>query len=132
MKLTPSGAVKAQCRDCLSLDRYSRNEIEGCKGDTCHSGPCPLFPYRLGKRPPVKVFRAFCFQCMGGSAPLVRECETVRCPIHLYRLGRNPARAGMGNPKSLVKRGVETAFSKREGAIWPTFEERHEGGGHAH
>lgn len=122
-KLTPSGAAKAQCRECLSLDRFNREEIENCKGDTCHAGPCPLFPYRLGKRPPVKVFRAFCLQCMGGSAPLVRECETVICPAHPYRLGRNPARAGMGNPNASFERVAETAFSKREGAIRATSEE---------
>lgn len=96
VKLTPSGAAKAQCRECLGLERFDRNEIENCKGDTCHAGPCPLFPYRLGKRPPVKVFRAFCLQCMGGSAPLVRECETVTCPVHPYRMGNNPSRAGQG------------------------------------
>ncbi len=94
VKLTPRDTAKAQCQQCLGLDQFNRKEIQDCKGDTCQAGPCPLFPYRLRKRTPVKAFRAFCLQCMGGSVNLVRECETETCHIHSYRMGRNPAMVG--------------------------------------
>jgi len=57
-RLTPNETVKALCIECLGLSQYNRSEIENCKGDTCVGG-CALFPYRLGKRIPVKVFRKF-------------------------------------------------------------------------
>lgn len=128
-KLTPKETARAKCTECLGLVQFNRNEIQDCKGDTCYSGPCPLFPYRLGRRTPVKVFRAFCLQCMGGSVNLVRECDTLTCPVHPYRMGRNPARAGMGNHKATFRMGAESAFSKRETTITPTFEETATGRG---
>ncbi|PKN30509.1 MAG: hypothetical protein CVU64_03190 [Deltaproteobacteria bacterium HGW-Deltaproteobacteria-21] len=99
------------------MDQFNRNEVENCRGDTCHAGPCPLFPYRMGRRIPVRVFRPFCLQCMGGSVNFVRECSTETCPVHPYRFGKNPARMGMGNPKAWFKRGAETAFQKPETTI---------------
>lgn len=123
VKLTPHEAAKAKCCDCLGLDQFNRNEIQNCKGDTVHLGPCPLFPYRLGKRPPVRVFRTFCLQCMCNQAEFVRECETVTCPVHPYRRGRNPARAGMGDIKNMVKTRAEWAVDGPESTIRAEREE---------
>jgi len=93
-KLTPTQTVKAHCQECLGLNQFNRAEIENCQGDTCFTGPCPSFPYRLGKRAPVKVFRQFCIHCIGGQAHLVPDCLSIGCKCHPYRMGKNPALIG--------------------------------------
>jgi len=75
-----------------------------CQGNTAYLESCPLFPYRMGKRISVKVFRAFCLQCMGGNRDFVRECETVSCPIYPYRMGKNPALTGQVRGASLMRK----------------------------
>ncbi len=39
----------------------------------------------------VRVFRAFCLDCMGGSSDSVKECTVEDCQCHPYRMGKNPA-----------------------------------------
>ena len=94
--MTPTKSVRAQCTQCLGLTQFNAEAVQDCQGDQAFTGPCPFFPYRLGKRIPVRVFRAFCLQCMGDSRGLVRECETKTCPVHPYRMGTNPAKKGQG------------------------------------
>ena len=53
-KLTPKESIRAYCRQCLGMKQFNTDEDRECQGDTIK---CPLFAYRLGKRP--KVFRAF-------------------------------------------------------------------------
>lgn len=95
--MTPSQAVKIKCVDCLGLNQFNQAEVKACQGDTCKTGPCPIFPFRLGKRIPVRVFRWFCIQCMGGQRHLVADCPSIKCAVYPYRLGTNPARQGIGN-----------------------------------
>lgn len=102
--LSPSQTVKAHCQECLGLKNYNRQEVEACKGDTCKTGPCPFHPYRLGKRISVKVFRAFCFHCMGGQPRLISECPSTDCRIYPYRMGKNPSRQGIGNHRDEIGR----------------------------
>ncbi len=87
---TPAETLRAWCGYCIQSTR--RAEIENCGGYLVYATgrPCEFYAYRLGKRPPMKVFRQFCLSCMGGSAALVRECHTYSCPLHLYRFGKNP------------------------------------------
>ena len=96
VKLTPSQTVRAQCVECLGLMRWDRGIIKNCQGNTCLTGQCPLYPYRMGKRISVKVFRRFCLHCMGGQVRLVAECPSVNCKIYPYRMGRNPSLIGIG------------------------------------
>ncbi len=120
-KLTPREALKAQCQQCLGLNQFHPNEVQNCQGDTCHVGPCPLFPYRLGKRSPVKVLRAFCLHCMGGDSVFVRECGTVPCPVHPYRFGKNPAMMGKrklpDNHRKYIKSRALVRIQQRESTI---------------
>ena len=44
MRLTPCQAIKKHCKT-----RCSNNDLESWKN--CTITNCPLFPYRLGKRP---------------------------------------------------------------------------------
>ena len=93
---TPKETVKAYCVYCNS---GKTKEVESCDADGNDPAfrACPFHLYRLGTgRPSVKVIRKFCFQCMGESALLVRECETMECFCHPYRKGKNPARSGKG------------------------------------
>jgi len=58
--------------------------------------PCPFFPYRMGdRRISVKILRAFCMECQGGSSSAVADCANEDCLLFPYRFGTNPARAGM-------------------------------------
>ena len=53
-KLTPLQAVKHYCRyQCCANDTISWKE---CTAE----GVCPLFPYRMGKRPKKQPFTDYC------------------------------------------------------------------------
>lgn len=116
--MTPKETVKAYCTHCLGMLQFNKEEVRNCHGDQAYNGPCPLFPYRLGKRIPVRVFRAFCLQCMGGNRELVRECDTESCLIHPYRMGTNPALTGQVRGASLIRKcskvGVGGRFQRPE------------------
>ena len=95
-KLTPKEAIRAYCAQCLGLNQFNTDQVRDCQGDHVK---CSFFPYRLGKRPPVKVFRKYCLQdCMNGYRDLVGDCMTEDCPNHPYRRGRNPALVGKRKP----------------------------------
>ena len=96
-KQTPMATIHKYCRYCIQSRQDS--EVENCMGHLVHATgkPCPFYAYRTGlRRAPLKAFRQFCLECMGGSPSLVSECRSERCPIHPYRLGSNPHRAGIG------------------------------------
>jgi hypothetical protein len=113
-KLSPAETVKAQCQNCLGLSQFNHNEIRDCKGNTCATGPCSFFPYRLGKRIPVKAFRAFCLDCMCGQPGLIPDCPSTGCKCHPYRMGHNPARQGVGGSIKQQQIGRELSFLKQE------------------
>jgi len=120
-KLTPTETVRTCCTNCLGLAQFNTEAVKDCRGDQAFAGPCPFFPYRLGKRIPVRVFRAFCLQCMGGNREFVRECETGACPVHPYRFGKNPALKGQVRGASLISRcakeGAGGQFSRQESTL---------------
>jgi hypothetical protein len=118
--MTPLRAIRKICVACVG----SPYDVAGCGGDKClggqgdENGKCYFYRYRMGRgRPSVKLIRKFCFECMGGSKRLVRECESV-CPLHEYRFGRNPKRAGMGR-KDAFKRIVSGGFSSQDTRLAP-------------
>jgi hypothetical protein len=89
-KLTPAETVRAYCVGCLGMNQYNTEAIRDCQ---CVN--CAFYPYRMGKRPSVKVFRQYCLQdCMNGYRGLVSDCATNDCPNHTYRMGKNPALIG--------------------------------------
>ena len=114
--MTPNQTVRAFCTECLGLPQYNRSEIENCQGDTCVGG-CALFPYRLGKRIPVKTFRKFCIECMNGSAELIPTCPATKCKIYPFRMGKNPARQGQGASSEILQRAREQRKIRQNAAI---------------
>ncbi len=111
--MTPTEAVKRKCSDCLGLNTYNKEAVKGCMGNTCLSGPCPLYPYRMGRRVSVKVIRQFCIQCMNNQPSLVADCPSKSCPLYQYRMGTNPARAGLGNISNLHLSGRKVNENQR-------------------
>jgi hypothetical protein len=106
-KLTPMETVKAMCKNCLGITYFNAEAIRDCEGDHIQ---CSFFPYRLGKRPPVKVFRKYCLNdCMNGYQDYVSGCTTKDCANHPYRFGKNPALNGRVNT-----RGIEALRKWRE------------------
>jgi len=103
-KLSPKDAVRAYCTQCLGLKQLNRDQVRDCQGNQAINGPCAFFPYRKGKRPPVKAFRNFCFECMCGSSEGIKECLVADCPCHPYRFGTNPARKGQGMDAEQMKK----------------------------
>lgn len=104
--MTPKQTIKTYCVHCLGLPRFDTKVVSDCEGDQAANGACPFFPYRMGKRPPVKIFRAYCLYCQGGSREAVASCPVESCPVHPYRFGKNPkligrrqANAGSYKPK---------------------------------
>jgi len=114
--LTPNQTVRAFCTECLGLKQFNRSEIENCKGDTCIGG-CALFPYRLGKRIPVKVFRKFCIECMNAQPDLVAGCPATRCKIFPYRMGKNPTKAGQGRSAEIMAKVRESGKNRQNATI---------------
>ena len=93
-KLIPLETVQAYCTRCLGMKQFNTEAIKDCQGNQATNGACPFFPYRLGKRVPVKVFRRYCLYCTNGAREDVAECPAVTCPAYPYRFGKNPALAG--------------------------------------
>jgi len=93
-KLTPTETVRARCAQCLGMKQFNAEAVKDCQGDQATLGSCAFFPYHLGRRIPVKVFRAFCLQCMGGQRDFIADCEIEDCPCYPYRFGKNPALKG--------------------------------------
>lgn len=105
-RLNPGEAKRKLCVQCIGKTQFNSEEVDGCGGDKAKTGACPIYPYRLGKRMSVRVFRKFCLQCMGGSRDCVSDCETTDCPAYEFRMGKNPALVGKGrkgNPDALRK-----------------------------
>ena len=107
-KMTPLETVKAYCAHCLGMPQHNADEIRDCQGDQSYVGPCPLFPYRMGRRIPIRVFRAFCIDCMGGQPGLVKDCPATTCEVFPYRMGKNPAKQGQGASRESMQRVRES------------------------
>ena len=106
-KLTPKEACRAFCTQCLGLAQFKTSAVQDCQGDTALNGACPLYPYRMGRRVGVKVFRAYCLYCMGGNRDSVRGCDVSGCELFPYRFGKNPACAGRVGPGArIIERGA--------------------------
>jgi len=90
---TPIRSIRAYCLDCTGGERATvRN---------CSYTWCPLYPYRMGKRPPkgtaatpMKTIRKQCMECCSGVPSEVRKCPAGACSIHRYRFGRKVAATG--------------------------------------
>jgi len=93
-KLAPKDAIRSYCTQCLGLKQFNAEQVKDCEGDQALNGPCAFYPYRLGNRPTVKVFRAFCLDCMCGYSESVKECTVENCECYPYRQGKNPALTG--------------------------------------
>jgi hypothetical protein len=110
-RLTPKETIHSHCHACIQSRLDS--EVSNCGGQLVYSTgkPCPFYPCRMGKRPPMKVFRQLCLECMGGSSLLVRECENEDCPMHSYRFGKNPNVKGAGKERMDAIRSPGSLFS---------------------
>lgn len=110
-RLAPKDTIHAWCHYCVQSRMDS--DVQNCGGQLVHATgkPCPFFPYRMGKRPPMKVFRHFCLECMRGSSLLVRECDNGECPMHLFRFGKNPNLKGASKERMDTIRSPGSLFS---------------------
>ena len=120
-KWTPMEAVRVYCTQCLGMTQWNREKIQDCEGDQATNGACPFFPYRMGKRPGVSVFRKYCLYCTCGDRAYVSECPAEKCPAYPYRFGHNPAKKGQGHNAELmqkvrgaIKKPLESIFSYRD------------------
>lgn len=80
-------AIRSYCVRCLGLSKFNEDIIKKCCGEDSLYHPCPLYPYRLGKRPDIKAFWATCLLCKGGSYVGVERCKAETCPLFPYRFG---------------------------------------------
>lgn len=111
-KLTPKESTRAFCTQCLGMKQLNTDQVRDCEGDHLK---CSFFPYRLGKRPSVKIHRKYCItDCMNGYKELVTNCTTVDCPNYLYRFGSNPARKGLGASKEILRKARESRNKRQE------------------
>jgi len=89
---SPVKAIRARCLDCSD----TRTDVRECWADDC-----PLYPFRMGHRPPgsspLAAIRGYCLWCCDGSADEVAQCHPLDCVLRRFRFGSNPARAGQGS-----------------------------------
>ncbi len=128
-KLPPIKAIRRECVRCMG-DEYTkevRELIIDCVRTPTFRNPCPLWEYRLGKRPetpvlgPVKAMRAFCRECQTENVKVVRDCNGHQedgyiCTLVWYRMGKNPARAGIHGGFNPPLNRPET---RKQGTITP-------------
>ncbi len=107
-KLTPSQSVKAYCTRCVGLSQFKTAQVRDCQGDQAINGPCPFFPYRLGKRILVRIFRKFCLDCTQGAVDYVTNCPVNNCPCYPYRFGKNPSKRDQGASAEQMKKVRES------------------------
>ena len=50
-KHRPLKAIRTFCLE--ECQAGNQGQVEGCQGDTAAAGPCPAFPFRMGKSPNV-------------------------------------------------------------------------------
>ena len=97
-QLSPTQAIKQECRWCMNYQRIK-----------CNSEICQLKNMRL---PALKRIKANCLTCCSEqSIQGVRDCtgevlypEPHICYIHPFRLGSNPNRKGIGGNPDLHKK----------------------------
>lgn len=99
MNITPSKAIKLECKWCMG----------SMKSFKCDSQICKLNNRSLT---PLKRIKSHCLDCLESKLE-VRNCsgkllfENRLCYLHPYKLGHNPKRKGignrLGNPKNLQK-----------------------------
>ena len=101
--LTPLRAVRKYCIKICMVG--SEKEV-----NLCSSEDCPLWEYRLGKRPegkkvrytPIKAIRKRCMNCAEsladiGKCPFNGKGSFDFCPLYPFRMGKNPHRRGVGD-----------------------------------
>jgi hypothetical protein len=84
-----------------------RNELVG--RDPRELSPADLAAAGIEAAPVLKIVRAKCLDCCGGSEKEVRLCMAIACPLWPLRMGSNPFRevsegraepsSGRGSPK---------------------------------
>jgi len=99
VNITPSKAIKLECKSCMG----------GVKSARCGSQICKLNNKSLSH---LKRIKAHCLDCVE-TRQEVKDCtgkllfEDRLCYLHPYRHGHNPKRKGignrLGNPKFLQK-----------------------------
>ena len=99
MNMTPSKAIKLECKWCMG----------SMKSFKCDSQICKLNDRTLSH---LKRIKLHCLDCVE-TRQEIKDCtgkllfEDRLCYLHSYRLGHNPKRKGignrLGNPKFLQK-----------------------------
>lgn len=119
--MRPLTAIRAECLACMGGSR-------GLVADCPSKKTCPLWAYRLGRRPetgrhrPLQAIKAHCRECIG-TAQEVRTCTGQlvgggMCKLHLYRLGHNPKLKGQRRGASKIPQmPVQHAFQPADSTI---------------
>ena len=101
--MTPSKAIKLECRWCMG----------SVKSSTCDSQICKLNNKSLT---PLKRIKSHCLDCVE-SRKEIKDCtgkllfEDRLCYLHPYRLGKNPRLKGLGNPENFQKPSINDMVS---------------------
>lgn len=93
LRITPLQSIRRKCLWCCA---GSHTEVRLCPAEGC-----PLWEYRLGKRPaqshrtPVQAIKAKCRDCCGETWADVQKCPGQKladgaCPLFGFREGSNP------------------------------------------
>jgi len=103
--------IKQHCLWCMN---GQKKEVA-----LCTSEGCPLYLFRYGKRcvantTPLKAIHERCYNCIGFSKKLVKECpfdgqSDEKCHLYDYRNGRNPNLKGKrkANNKSSLNKNIQ-------------------------
>ena len=97
---SPMRLCRKECLNCLCGNSA---EIRRCTGNVPFGAlhkPCPLWPYRFGRRPYTwdqdtfgrrfsarKAIRKYCNICQGGQRKMVVTCPSTDCVLWTWKLG---------------------------------------------
>ena len=102
--MTPSKAIRAECRICMNSEVLRRD---------CNT-TCKLKDLSLTA---LQRIKAHCLDCIPEhSLKGVQVCSGIllngkTCPLHPYRHGHNPKRQGIGNKNAAFKTQIKKALS---------------------
>jgi len=111
--------LRVKCLDCAE----NRAAVRACDNADLEE-PCPLNPYRMGKRPPkgtakytpLRALRAYCRWCCLDQPREVRLCPAVGCPLWPWRRGRAVGEARDRGVVPSARTGAESRPAAAESA----------------
>ena len=82
--------AKARAARSVKSDRATDSPDELSAGVCPDLDQRPSSTMKIGNSP-LRAIRAFCYDCVCGSAKEIALCTAPKCPLYVFRFGKRPA-----------------------------------------